>query len=270
MVSRVLTGTSYPANRIMHHHLVVAVCGYQGDANQIDNLWPAHVQHNAPIIILSPEDSPVFKTGVICCAAGKRAYIGPESLERQFIHLNVLKAIHADWYLVNDADSCLLSPGLPDYIFSRPDVLWSNKVPDDIHVRPANYPLPRFALQPPYVFSRNVLDRLLSKGQFPIDDQSKYGRYGDTKWVQTPYIDWFMMALAHYTGVYTLGFLDGASCPTSECPVGSSIPGARHSGCTIMLDLVRTKGIRFCHSIKEASVFADLCKARTEYLTGRP
>jgi hypothetical protein len=77
------------------------------------------------------------------------------------------------------------------------------------------------------------------------------------------------MALAHYTGVPSLGFLDGASCPTSECPVGSSIPGARHSGYTIMHDLVRNKGIRFIHSVKDRTVFDDLCKARTEYLTSR-
>lgn len=253
----------------MHHDLLVAICGYQGDANQIDNLWPAHVQHHAPILILSPEDSPIYRPGVLCCAVGKRAYIGPESLERQWMHLNVLKAMHADWYLANDADSCLLSPGLPDYIRARPDVLWSNKVPDDIHIRPAHYPLPRFALQPPYVFSRQVLDRLLSKGQFPYDDQSLYGYYGDTKWCQTPYIDWYMMALAHYTGVITERFPDGASCPTSECPVGSSVPGQHHLGYGQMRDLVRAKGIRFVHSIKAKDVFDDLCKDRTHYLSGR-
>ncbi len=247
--------------------LLVSVHCYQGDANQVDNLWPAHTQHRAPIAIISPQDSSVFHPDAWCRIAGKRGYIGPDSLDRQWLQLKALREFDADWYLANDADSCLLSPGLPEYIFSRPDVLWSNKVPDDIHVRPAHYPLPRFALQPPYVFSRYVLNSLLSMGQFPIHDQEKYGRYGDSKWVQTPYVDWFMMALADYTGVSTLGFLDGASCPTSECPVGSSIPGARHSGCTIMLDLVRNKGIRFCHSIKDAGVFADLCKARTAYLT---
>src|SRR6266581_3363882 len=195
--------------------LLISVHGYQGDANQIDNLWPAHIQHGAPVIILSPDDSPVYRTGAWCRTGGKRAYIGPESLDRQWIHLNLLREFDADWHLANDADSCLLSPGIPKYILDRPEVLWSNKVPDDIHIRPSHYPLPRFALQPPYVFSRAVLDQLLSKGQFPIHDQALYGRYGNSPWVQTPYIDWYMMALAHYTGVITEGFHDGASCPTS-------------------------------------------------------
>lgn len=247
--------------------LVVAVCGYQGDASQINTLWPAHVQHGAQVVILSPEDSPVFRAGAWCVTGGKRAYIGPDSLERQWIHLNLLREIDADYYLANDADSCLLSPGLPSYIFSRPDVIWSNKVPDDIHVRAANYPLPRFALQPPYVFSRHVLDQLLSKGQFPIHDTTLYGRYGDTNWIQTPYIDWYMMALAHYTEVPMMGFLDGASCPTSECPVGSSTPGAHHSGYSIMRDLVGNHGVRFIHSIKSPDVFAQLCKDRTHYVS---
>jgi len=39
------------------------------------------------------------------------------------------------------------------------------KVPDDIHIRPIGYPLPRFRAQPPYVFfSRAALDQMLSKG----------------------------------------------------------------------------------------------------------
>src|SRR6266566_911840 len=210
--------------------LLVSVHCYQGDMNQMGNLWPAHAQHSAPVVVLSPDDSPVVKLGAWCRTAGKRCYIGPDSLDRQWLQLNALLDFDSEWYLANDADSCLLSPGLPDYIFSRPDVIWSNKVPDDIHIRPAHYPLPRFALQPPYVFSRHVLEKLLSKGQFPIHDQSLYGQYGDSKWVQTPYIDWYMLALSHFTGVPSLGFLDGASCPTSECPVGSSTPGDRHNG----------------------------------------
>jgi len=252
-------------------NLLVSVHCYQGDMNQMGNLWPAHIQHGAPVVVLSPDDSPVIKLGAWCRTAGKRCYIGPDSLDRQFLQLKALLDFDADWYLANDADSCLLSPGLPSYIKSRPDVIWSNKVPDDIHVRPAHYPLPRFALQPPYVFSRQTLERLLSKGQFDIRDTKLFGQYGTEQgWVQTPYIDWYMMALACFTDVPMMGFLDGASCPTSECPVGSSIPGARHSGYTIMHDLVRNKGIRFIHSVKDRSVFDDLCRARTEYVSGHP
>jgi hypothetical protein len=249
--------------------LLVSVHCYQGDMNQVETLWPAHIQHGAPVVVLSPDDSPVFRPGAWCRTAGKRCYIGPDSLDRQFLQLKALLDFEADWYLANDADSCLLSPGLPDYIFSRPDVIWSNKVPDDIHIRKPNYPLPRFALQPPYVFSRETLERLISRGQFDIRDTNLFGQYGtEYGWVQTPYIDWYMLALSYYAGVPSLGFLDGASCPTSECPVGSSIPGARHSGYTIMHDLVRNKGIRFIHSVKDRSVFDDLCAARTAYLVG--
>jgi hypothetical protein len=252
-------------------NLLVSVHCYQGDMNQMGNLWPAHIQHGAPVVVLSPDDSPVIKIGAWCRTAGKRCYIGPDSLDRQFLQLKALLDFDADWYLANDADSCLLSPGIPDYIKSRPDVLWSNKVPDDIHIRDAKYPLPRFALQPPYVFSRYVLEQLLSKGQFDIRDTKTFGQYGtEPGWIQTPYIDWYMMALAAYTDVPTMRFLDGASCPTSECPVGSSTPGVRHMGYGQMYELVRNKGIRFIHSIKDRSVFDDLCRARTEYLSGRP
>ena len=250
--------------------LTVAIFAYQGDANQIDNLWPAHVQHKAPIVIFSPEDSPVHRNGAWCRTGGRRAYIGPESLERQWIHLNLLLEFDSDWYLLNDADSCLLSPGLPDYIKSCPDAIWSNKVPDDIHQRHPTYPLPRFALQPPYVLSRYALERLVSKGQFDIRDTKTFGQYGtENGWIQTPYIDWYMMALACYTDVPMRGFLDGASCPTSECPVGSSTPGQHHLGYTTMRGLVRNHGVRFVHSIKARDVFDDLCKDRTAYLASR-
>jgi hypothetical protein len=255
--------------------LLVSVHCYQGDADQVDILWPAHIQHGAPVAILSPQDSPVFHHNAWCRTAGKRCYIGPDSLDRQWLQLKALQEFEADWYLANDADSCLLSPGLPKYIFSRPDVLWSNKVPDDIHVRPSHYPLPRFALQPPYVFSRSVLDKLLSKGQFPIHDQNLYGKYGDTKWTQTPYIDWYMMALAHFTDVPTERFLDGASCPTTESDVAASVRGERklgphHLGYGQMRNLVRNKGVRFVHSIKVRDVFDDICKDRTAYVAEHP
>ncbi len=246
--------------------LLVSVHCYQGDMNQVDNLWPAHTQHDAPVVVLSPDDSPVYVSGAWCRTGGKRAYIGPDSLDRQWIHLNMLQEFDADWYIANDADSCVLSPGLPNYILSQPEILWSNKVPDTIHVRQADYPLPRFALQPPYVFSRQVLKRILSRGQVPYH-RPELGRYGDTDWPQTPYIDWHMMALAAQTGTPTERFPDGASCPTSECPVGSSTPGERHMGYGQMLDLVRNRGIRFIHSVKDRSVCDDLCRARTEYLS---
>jgi hypothetical protein len=249
-------------------NLLVSVHCYQGDMNQMGNLWPAHVQHGAPVVVLSPDDSPVIKLGAWCRTAGKRCYIGPDSLDRQFLQLKALLDFDAEWYLANDADSCLLSPGLPDYITKGDkDILWSNKVPDDIHVRPAGYPLPRFALQPPYVFSRYVLERLVSKGQFDIRDTKNFGQYGtEPGWVQTPYIDWYMMALCCWADVRNKGFQDGASCPTSECPVGSSTPGQRHMGFHTMMDLVKNKGIRFIHSVKDRSVFDDLCRARTSYL----
>lgn len=254
--------------------LLVSVHCYQGDSDQVGALWPAHIQHGAPVVVISPVDSPVRHRDAWCRTVGKRCYIGPDSLDRQWLQLNALLDFDADWYLANDADSCLLSPGLPDYILRRPDVLWSNKVPDDIHVRPAHYPLPRFALQPPYVFSRAVLNKLLSRGQFPIDDTKLYGSYQGKPWTQTPYIDWYMMALAHYTDVPTERFEDGASCPTSECDVAASVRGERklgphHQGYGTMRDLVRNKGIRFIHSVKVKDVFDDLCRDRTAYLNSR-
>jgi len=232
----------------------VVICAYQGDAGQVESNWPSYIQHGVPVLILSPEDSPVYRSGAWCISAGKRAYIGPDSLDRQWAHLNLLRSMPFDYFLVHDADSILLSPDLPDYLFTKNPCLWSNVVSDEIHKRPEGYTYPRLAFQSPYFFSRETLIQL-THANVPYDEKT-----------QTPYIDWYMSALAAQNGVPFSGFIDGASCPTSECPVGSSTPGQRHAGYDIMYDLVRNKGVRFCHSIKDAGVFDDLCKARTEYL----
>jgi len=167
--------------------------------------------------------------------------------------LNLLKTLPFDYFLVHDADSILLSPDIPDYLFTKNPCLWSNVVSDEIHKRPADYKYPQFACQPPYFFSRYTLTGL-THANVPYDDKT-----------QTPYIDWYMMALCSQNGVPFERFRDGASCPTSECPAGSSVAGARHPGFNIMYDLVRNRGVRFCHSIKSADVFDELCKARTAY-----
>lgn len=237
-------------------NLLVVVCGYAGDAAQIDVNWPSYSQHGAPVLILSPEDSPIHRPGAWSMTGGKKAYIGPVSLDRQWTHLHIMLDHVADYYLVHDADSILLSPEIPAYLKEPKVCLWANVVPDDIHHRPVEYPLPHFACQPPYFFSRETLKRLLAKGNCAYDEKT-----------QTPYIDWYMMALATHAGVPFVRFPDGASCPTSECDVGSSQPGAHHAGYTIMRDLVRNKGVRFVHSVKAKDVFDQLCRDRTEFLS---
>jgi hypothetical protein len=126
--------------------------------------------------------------------AGKRAYIGQDSLDRQVYHMMILRALEnpsADWFLMNDSDSMCLTPEIPRYVYENDRVLWSNEVIDP---RTHPTPLPRLALQPPYFCSRNVLTWLINAAPkvtaHPI----------------TPYIDHFMLQLCHAAGVSHLPF----------------------------------------------------------------
>lgn len=178
----------------MSERLLIAVCGYAGDADRVKSFMPLYRHHQCPVLVLSPEDSPITSEmiggfgNVICRSEGKRAYIGDLSGERQAKHLRMMLDGGYSHVLANDSDSFCLAPELPRYLFEEPDVVWSNEVSDEMHIRP-EYVLPRIAMQPPYFFSRQALERLVAATATVKMNQ------------QTPYIDHYMLQLTHAAGL---------------------------------------------------------------------
>lgn len=170
----------------MNEDTLVAVSCYAGDAHQVTGNIEAYAHHQTPVVILSPEDSPVFFSGWDCRQAGKRAYIGQESLDRQRRYLEILLTFPHKYFLFNDSDSMCLSPEIPRFVYDEPDVFWSNEV---VEPRPHASPYLKIAMQPPYFFSRETIQKLLA-----VADRI-------TAHPITPYIDWYMVALVSEAGV---------------------------------------------------------------------
>jgi hypothetical protein len=229
--------------KVMNERTLVAVHGYSGDATQIRWFLPLYEHHKCSVVILSPDNARISEMGPhICRFGGVRAYIGPESLERQQIHLKMLlEYSDFQYFLANDADSFCLSPEIPKYLYGE-DVLWSNEVSDMMHHRPDNYTWPRLAFQPPYFFSRNILQQLVDIAPTVACDP------------QTPFIDWCMMAWSIAGKIPHKNFTDGISCPSVDS----------HS-LGVMRDHVRTQGKVMVHSVKQNQVKMMLMADRNYY-----
>lgn len=229
----------------MNENTLVAVCGYEGDAHQIRNLMPYYQHHQCPVLVLSPDDSPIMARNpqIWTRTGGKRAYIGQESLDRQAKHLQILLEYPFKHFLVNDSDSVCLSPRLPDYLY-KGDILWSNEVSDAFHDRSNDpgYKYPRIAFQPPYFMSRKVIQQLLS-----VADKVKANP-------TTPFIDWCMMAWAIEAGTQHASFPDGMSCGTTD-----------PHGLNVMMQHVQRHGKIFVHSIKTLEAQKQIAYARIAY-----
>lgn len=222
---------------------MMAVFGYAGDAHQIRDQMKVHESLNIPIVIMSPTDAPIKRMGPhICRHAGKRAYVGQDSLDRQSQQMRILLEYPFDYYLLNDSDSVCLSAQLPRYLFNSSNVLWSNVVSDEMHKRMPGYPWPRLAFQPPYFMSRSVLERFLS-----VADTVKAEP-------QTPFIDWWMMAVAVRAGIIYRNFSEGASLPSSDAHTRN-----------VMATLV-SHGKYFLHSIKKPDVLAEMLDQRRRFV----
>lgn len=244
----------------MNEQVLVSVHGYAGDEQQVNDLLPVYEHHKAPIVIMSPTDSPIKKVGGhICCHAGLRAYIGPISLDRQHLQLKKLlefKDVYGNpfqWFLMNDSDSFVACPELPSYLFEFTDILWSNEVDDfrrpgesynglppwplDYH---KGYPLKAF--QPPYFCHRNALERMVEVAPnvkpCPI----------------CPFIDWYMVQLATDAGIRHERFREAVSCETKT-----------NNGFTIVSSLVE-KGALFIHSVKNKRVMSQLMEYHKLFL----
>ena len=235
--------------------LIVVHC-WKGDADLVKEHMPLYKHHDRPVLILSPEDSPVNiqVDDVMCKSIGKRAYYGQDSLDRQALHLKYLLTLPYEYFLLNDADSFCLSPDIPSYLYmpGSKNILWSNEV-GDWRTHPSPYP--KLALHPPYFMHRSVLARLVS-----VMDKPEVRAHPIT-----PYIDWYMLALAHEAGVPHQTFPDGASFPAWRRNIIAETQQLGHDykhryeadgairGDDIMAERVARGGI-FIHSVKHKPV----------------
>lgn len=231
---------------------LVAISGYSGDQNQIENNWPAYAHHKCPVLILSPKDAPIKSiNGSRSVSVGLKGWIGPHTLDRQRKFLRELVAQSAEFYLFHDADSVCLSPTIPQYLYDEPDVFWSNEV-RDTNTSPSM--LPKLAFQPPYFFSQRVLRALLRTSATPAQSFTVLTAQG-TMPLPTECIDHFMLQLVYAAGLQHRSFPDGSSWETTS-----------EIGLTQMSEHVRALGKIFIHQVKSRPVLDRLMADRGIYL----
>ncbi len=246
----------------------VAVCCYAGDSHQVIEALEFFLHHELPLTILSPEDSKAEITypGVTNRFGGKRAYIGQDSLDRQAEHLRLLLEFPENHFLIHDADSVMLDPKLPDYLFAEPDVVWSNQVNDAIpqHQSTFKYGWPHVAFQPPYFLSRKTIEAMLAVKDHP-----------DVRATPVmPFIDYYMVQLTMVAGLPWKRMLDCISCPVAIDLRKVNPPAADlvtyDQGMRIALDHVGNKGTSVIHSVKNSVAIRKLAAVRREYLAKYP
>lgn len=196
----------------MNENTLVAVCGYKGDEFRIRNFLRFYEHHKCPVIILSPEDSKIEKMGHhICRHAGKRAYIGQDSLDRQIEYFKILREYDFEYFLINDSDSFVVSSEIPKawYEPAREGFVWVNRV-EDPRTHPSPYP--KFAFQPPYFIHTEVMEDLICVSSrcpaHPI----------------TPYVDHFMVQLIYEAGMGHKPFTEAEHVPLSRAIFNGTDP----------------------------------------------
>lgn len=232
---------------------LVAISGYSGDQHQIESNWPVYAHHKSPVLILSPKDAPIGKIhDSRNISVGQKGWIGPHTLLRQKMFLRELLNQPADFYLFHDADSVCLSPILPRYLFDSPDIFWSNEVRD---TNPSPSMLPKLAFQPPYFFSKRVLQALVRSAATPAQSFTVLTAQG-TMPLPTECIDHWMLQVVYSAGLQHRSFPDGASWETTS-----------EIGLTQMSEHVRALGKVFIHQVKVRPVLDRLMADRAIYLT---
>lgn len=261
-------GTRYHRDRMRQDTLVVVHC-YKGDRALVQRHMPLYQHHGSRVLVLSPEDSPVKLRGVECQQAGKAAYYGQDSLDRQRAHLRILAERPETYFLLNDADSFCLSPEIPRYLFEQADKVWSNEVEE---WRPHSSPYPKIGMHPPYFLRRDTIQRML--------------RVADRPEVQahpiTPYIDWFMVALTCEANLEHDSYPDGFSFPAwrydwipDTQTLGHDykhkyVENGRMHGDDIVEKQV-ARGAVMIHSVKHKQVYERLLKAHEKFVhSGAP
>jgi hypothetical protein len=238
----------------MNEDTLIAVCCYQGDAALVSRAMQTHLDHECPVVVLSPSDSPVIMPGAESHFAGKRAYIGAESWTRQHEHLKILLSYPHKYFLINDADSFCVSAKIPERLYQESeDTLWSNEVTEP---RPHASPYPKIAAQPPYFLTRESIHKMLNASpRVPVH-------------LVTPYLDYAMLAWACEAGLKHRAFTElEHPCNYVFSPSVSNPEIAAWQ----QLDYrIRYRGTCFCHPIKTAEQLALCREARAFYENHQP
>jgi hypothetical protein len=246
----------------------VAVCCYEGDGHQVIEALEFFLHHELPLTVLSPDDSRVEVNypGVTSRYGGKRAYIGQDSLDRQAEHLRLLLEFPEDTFLIHDADSVLLDPKLPQYLYDEPDVVWSNQVNDAIpeHQTTFKRGWPHVAFQPPYFLSRKSIEAMLAVKDHPDVQATPV----------MPFIDYYMVQLTMVAGLPWKRLLDAISCPIS-IDLRKKNPSAADlqtyaMGIKIASDAVANNGTSVLHSIKNSVAIRHLAELHKDFLVRNP
>ena len=223
----------------------VAICCYEGDQHQVVQSFGLYAHHHCPIVVLSPEDSKVNiahpGVDITNLSAGKRAYIGQDSLDREREHLKLLLTFPEKYFFINDADSFCLDAEFPNYLYAEPDHVWSNVQPDGIPEHQPHFPpsWPHVAFQPPYFLSRKTIEAMLA-----VADRI-------TASPMMPFIDFYMVQLTMTAGLSWKNFLSGVSVciAPQEGPLDAERAGGYERGLKIGLAHVR-RGANMIHSVK--------------------
>jgi hypothetical protein len=238
---------------------LVAVSAYSGDQDQVENNLYHYMHHGCPVVILSPADAPITKVAdsrVHCQWAGEKGWIGPQTLVRQRLFLEMLLKFPQKYFLLNDADSVCLSSILPRYLYQHPDMIWSNEVLD---TNPSPSLLPKLALQPPYFFSRKAVKGMLAMADNLPTSYTGTSPDGWTLPFPTECIDHYMLQLAIGSGFPHFNFHTGASFETTS-----------QHGLETMAELVRHHGRDMIHQIKTKPVLDRLVREHEGYIRSLP
>lgn len=239
----------------MNENTGIFVSAYAGDKHQVENNLSCYLQHQCPVIILSPSNAPITEVSdsrVHCLWMGDAGWAGPQTLVRHRLFLQAMLSFDFQWYLMHDSDSVCLSPELPEYLYAEKRMAWSNEVRD---LNTGTSYLEKIAVQPPYFFSREVLAALLVAAENP--PVSYYGELtGDP--IPTGCIDHYHWQLTAGSGTPHFNFHSGASWETTS-----------DVGLTEMSRMVREHGTVLIHQVKSAYALDRLLAERREFLRRR-
>lgn len=238
----------------MNPNTLIVVCAYSGDLDQVRNNMPVYQHHKCPVVVMSPTDAPVTSewSSVDVRHVGLKGWIGPQTLIRQKLMMEEMLKFSFEYFFAHDADSLCLSPEIPKYLYDNPEACWANVVTD---TNPGESLLPKVALQPPYFFSRRVIEKMVSCfDHLPTSYTSGRTPEGWPLPAPNNCIDHLILQMACGGGVPFLNFHTGASFETNS-----------DHGAEVMAGLVRDYGKTILHSIKKPEVLTRLSKERKTY-----
>lgn len=240
---------------------LVSVHCYQGDRAQVDLLISFYEHHRCPVVIVSPDNSPVIGIGGHwCITAGEVGYTGMHTIRRQALQLEALLNLpgNFEWFCCHDSDSICLSPKFPDYLYADRESIYSNVVKDfrvpgtfshgvhwplDYHAAFAH----KVASQPPYWAHRRVMEKVAAQLHNVQDDPI------------TPFIDWGMAAAPQLAGV-----------PMKRFHACVSINTKTPEEISAMAFAVQHRGATFLHAVKTPQAVRAIRAAYAARLSTHP